>query len=96
MFAQFYDINKLKIEATKDYVFEISESIIAVRMKKIERFIIESLYDAFKDTDISKIFLIDIEEFERFLIKMLPIWKEWEDANKFKYHDDDPIEYKGE
>lgn len=44
--------------------------------KQIDRMTINAFYDAYKDSEAAKILLIDRDEFERFLKKMLPIWRD--------------------
>ena len=48
--------------------------IITMYLTNADEYVVKALYDAYKETDVSKIFVIDMYEFGRFLRHMLPIW----------------------
>lgn len=59
-----------------NHLFKIEETIATLRVKTIDEYIVKQLYEAYKDTKVSKVFVIDMTEFEAFLKKMLPLWLE--------------------
>ena len=61
---------------TAKCLFKFEETLITSRVKMLDEYIVRQLYEAFKDTKISKVFVIDMTEFEAFLNKMLPLWME--------------------
>lgn len=56
--------------------FKYEETIVTQWTNKIDKYIIEQLYETYKGTEVSKVFVIDMTEFEAFLKKMLPLWME--------------------
>lgn len=56
--------------------FKFEETLATSRVKMIDEYILKQLYEAYKDTKVSKVFVIDMTEFEAFLKKMLPLWLE--------------------
>ena len=56
--------------------FKFEETLATARVKTIDEYIVKQLYEAYKDTKVSKVFVIDMTEFEAFLKKMLPLWLE--------------------
>lgn len=50
----------------------LAEKLSCERVKAIDDFIIKQLYEAYKDTDISKLFIIDETEFAKYLKATLP------------------------
>ena len=57
-----------------NYVIDFQSKMVAVRVKQINQFTIEQLYAAYKDTDISKLLVIDMANFEYFIRRYLPIY----------------------
>lgn len=55
---------------------KFEETLATSRVKTIDEYIVKQLYEAYKDTKVSKVFVIDMTEFEAFLKKMLPLWLE--------------------
>lgn len=74
-FATMLAVNS-SLKQIADTTFRIEENLIATRTRGLTKFIVEELYKAYKDTDITKVLVIDMDEFERFLRKMLPLWFE--------------------
>ena len=78
--AEFIDLPYNKKLITKEqleknnYCINIQQQIAATRVKQIDNFTIEQLYAAYKDTDVSKVLVIDMMQFEYFLKKYLPIY----------------------
>lgn len=65
------------IESPNDnHLFKFEETLATSRVKTIDEYILKQLYEAYKDTKVSKVFVIDMTEFEAFLKKMLPLWLE--------------------
>jgi hypothetical protein len=56
----------------EDNSVTLVERLSCERVKAIDDFIIKQLYEAYKDTDISKLFIIDETEFARYLKATLP------------------------
>lgn len=59
-----------------NYIMHLSETIIIDRVKQLDNFYIEELFKAYKDTEVSSVFVIDMTQFEYFLKKYLPIFIE--------------------
>ena len=55
-----------------DRIDPLVEKLNCARVKAIDDYIIKQLYEAYKDTDISKLFIIDETEFARYLKATLP------------------------
>lgn len=55
-----------------DNCITLVEKLSCERIKAIDDYIIKQLYEAYKDTDISKLFIIDETEFEKYLKATLP------------------------
>ena len=70
-----------EINLEKDNTYKIFDGFsIETCAKRVVEFednqIVSYLYDKYKETDISKIYVISKPDFERFLKEMLPKWKE--------------------
>lgn len=52
--------------------YHIVEELSCARVKAIDDYIIKQFYEAYKDTDISKLFIIDETEFAKYLKATLP------------------------
>jgi hypothetical protein len=61
-----------KFITNEDNSVTLVEKLSCRRIKAIDDFIIKQLYEAYKDTDISKLFIIDETEFARYLKATLP------------------------
>ena len=79
-FADMININENAsrvIETMDDgSLFKMTETLATAKVKSIDDYIVKQLYEAYKETEVSKIFVIGMEEFEAFLKKMLPLWME--------------------
>lgn len=64
----------LKKNEDGSFVYEIVESMAMSRQQKVDKAVLEFLYEAYKDTEVSKVLVVDEEQFGRFLKEMLPIW----------------------
>ena len=64
--------DKEKFITNEDNSITLVEKLSCGRIKAIDDFIIKQLYEAYKDTDISKLFIIDETEFARYLKATLP------------------------
>ena len=53
---------------------DFTEKVITLRANFVDEVIVRALFEAYKDTDISKIFVIDETNFKDFLNEMLPKW----------------------
>lgn len=69
---------QLKQNEDGSFVYQIAEKIAMTRQQKVNKEVINFLYQAYKDTDVSKVFVLDMGQFERFLKEMLPKWREEE------------------
>jgi hypothetical protein len=56
----------------EDNCFTLVEKLSCERVKAIDDYIIKQLYETYKKTDISKLFIIDEQEFEKYLKATLP------------------------
>lgn len=56
--------------------YKIAEKIAITAVTNVDKVIIKAMYLAYKDTDVSKIFVLDMGQFEKFLKEMLPKWRE--------------------
>ncbi len=61
---------------TDNHFFKFEETFATSRVKTIDEYIVKQLYEAYKGTKVSKVFVIDMTEFEAFLKQMLPLWLE--------------------
>ena len=61
-----------KFITNKDNSVTLVEKLSCERIKAIDDYIIKQLYEAYKDTDISKLFIIDETEFAKYLKATLP------------------------
>lgn len=86
--AEFIDLPYNQKLITKEqlqqhnYIIKMQEQMAVTRVKQINNFIIEQLYAAYKDTDISKLLVIDMMQFEYFLTRYLPIYLREKEAQK--------------
>lgn len=86
--AEFIDLPYSQKLITKEqlqqhnYIIKMQEQMAVTRVKQINNFIIEQLYAAYKDTDISKLLVIDMMQFEYFLTRYLPIYLREKEAQK--------------
>lgn len=53
---------------------DFTEKVITLRSSFVDEVIVKALFETYKDTDISKIFIIDETNFNDFLNEMLPQW----------------------
>ena len=63
-------------DGTFSFDYKIAEKIAITAVANVDKAIIKAMYEAYKDTDVSKIFILDMGQFERFLKEMLPKWRE--------------------
>lgn len=61
-----------KFIPNEDNGVTIVEKLACERVKAIDDFIVKQLYEAYKDTDISQLFIIDETEFAKYLEATLP------------------------
>ena len=60
-----------------DYIAKITEKILVEKVQKVNEVILKSLYETYLEfTDIDTLLVIDKSEFEKFLLKYLPIYLE--------------------
>lgn len=59
-------------------LYACSQKIAITTVSKVDNAIIKTMYEAYKYTDVSKVFILDMEQFEKFLKEMLPKWREEE------------------
>jgi hypothetical protein len=70
--AETIAFDREKFIPNEDNSVTLVEKLSCRRVKAIDDFIIKQLYEAYKDTDISKLFIIDETEFEKYLKATLP------------------------
>lgn len=79
-FANMIAINEGNVRAIEKvddgYLFRMTETLATAKVRSIDEYIIKQLYEAYKGTEVSRVFVIGMEEFEEFLKKMLPLWVE--------------------
>lgn len=76
-FAKWFSVKERPIVIdTKADTCSIVDKVVAAHTQALDEFVIKSLYETYKKTEVSKLFIIDICEFEKFLKKYLPIYKE--------------------
>lgn len=61
-----------KFIPNEDGIVTLVEKLSCERVKAIDDFIIKQLYEAYKDTEVSKLLIIDETEFEKYLKATLP------------------------
>lgn len=65
------------------FLFEITDKIAFENVNKVDNAIIEHLYKTYKElTYINTLYVIDKEEFKKFLLKYLPIYLEERENDK--------------
>jgi hypothetical protein len=69
-----HDPFKCEKQPNGNYIMNYAETIIATRVKEIDKYCIEELYKAYKDTPVSSVLVIDMKNFELFLKEYLPIY----------------------
>ena len=57
-------------------LYAASQKIVITAVVNVDKAIIKAMYEAYKYTDVSKVFILDLGQFERFLKEMLPKWRE--------------------
>lgn len=67
---------KVEYQPNGNYIMHYEEQIVACSVKEINDFIIKQLYKTYKDTPVSRVFVIDMKNFEMFLRRYLPIYLE--------------------
>ena len=70
--AKVIAFDREKFITNEDNCFTLVEKLTCERVKAINDYIIKQLYEAYKDTDISKLFIIDETEFAKYLKATLP------------------------
>ena len=58
------------------------ERIVIERFKEIDKHLINKMYELYKDTDISEVYVIDETEFARYLKATLPQYLKMKGKNK--------------
>ena len=69
--------NVIDFQRIYEYSHELkdfTEKVITLRANFVDEVIVKALFEVYKDTDISKIFIIDEANFKDFLNEMLPQW----------------------
>lgn len=69
-----YGFEMKKSKETTSFVFDVADTIATARQRRVDEETIKFLYRIYKDTSVSKVLVVDEEQFERFLKEMLPIW----------------------
>ena len=59
-------------------LYAASQKIAITTVSNVDKAVIRAMYEAYKYTDVSKVFILDMGQFERFLKEMLPKWREEE------------------
>jgi|GEM_PF-7017856 len=67
---------EIKPDKNQNYLFNFQERFATARVDFITKWLIDELYEAYKDSGISKLLVIDRKEFERFVKHCYPLWKE--------------------
>lgn len=70
--AKVIAFDREKFITNEDNSVTLVEKLNCARVKAIDDYIIKQLYEAYKDTDISKLFIIDETEFAKYLKATLP------------------------
>ena len=56
-------------------LYAASQKIAITAVVNVDKAVIKAMYEAYKYTDVSKVFILDLGQFERFLKEMLPKWR---------------------
>ena len=64
--------NGIKVNFGIKYAFEV---MLKEFTEKQDEKILNFLYEKYKDTDVSTVYVLSKPEFEKFLLEMLPKWK---------------------
>lgn len=55
-------------------IVRMTGKLITAYVEKVDEYILKTLYEYYKDTDITDLFVIDKQEFKNFILKYLPIY----------------------
>lgn len=69
------DFKEPKIELV-DSVIKIEQNIATQIVEKVDKEILDLLYNFYKDTECNTVIVLDKSEFKHFLLKYLPIYLE--------------------
>ena len=68
-----YDREKL-IDSYNANIIKIECNLITTYAEKVDDYILKTLYMQYLDSDITDLFVVDKEEFKKFILKYLPIY----------------------
>ena len=77
--AQIIDFHRtpeIKPDSAHDCLINIEYKFATARVDLITKWLIDELYETYKDSGIDKLLVIDRKEFERFVKRCYPLWKE--------------------
>ena len=57
-------------------IYRMSVAFVKTCREQIDDAVIKMLYEEYKDSDVEKVFVLSVPEFKRFLMEMLPLWRE--------------------
>ena len=78
-FAKIIQMPNPKIEYDSDNaIYRMSVAFEKTYREQIDDAVIKMLYEEYKDSDVEKVFVLSVPEFKRFLMEMLPLWRERE------------------
>lgn len=55
-------------------IVKLTGKLLTSYNEKVDEYILKTLYDYYLDSDITDLFVIDKEEFKKFILKYLPIY----------------------
>lgn len=77
-------INEPKCFVPKGDINNILMEAIAIKVKEVEDSLFKQLYETYKESNVSEIYVIDESEFRKFLEKYLPIYYKEKEEEKWK------------
>ncbi len=72
----FYKYPEAKPNASGNYVMEFTEKLATAQVQYLEDYLLSELYETYKDSDLTKLFVIGRDEFYEFVKRCYPLWKE--------------------
>ena len=68
-----YDREKL-IEPYNANIIKIESNLITTYAEKVDEYILKTLYMQYLDNDVTDLFVVDKQEFKKFILKYLPVY----------------------
>ena len=67
-----------------DHIIKITGTLTSTYAEQVDEYVLKQLYDYYLDSDITDLFVINIQQFKEFLLKYLPIYLSEVNKNESK------------